>query len=444
MRTEHDMLWSRELPDDTPRGIYTARVLDNYPQDGIWSIPSIFLRIYIQAKMVYASVNARHNKISQDTADAIVWAGQQLLDMPEEEFVEYFPVRQVQSGGGTSTNMMINEVLANLATVRLWGIYGEYLVDPHNHVNASQSSNDTFPWVIKLVVHIYMKDIFLELANISCICDVHACAWADIETVSRTHLQDAVVIHLWDEFAAYTRTFHKNLEYIQQSIEVWAELNFWGTATWSLQNITPEMRRDLIADMSEVFGYSYIQPESYFEQNSSSGDLYYISQTLSHLASDCIKICNDLRLLSSGPLAGFGEIVLPQVQPWSSIMPGKVNPSILEAMTMVCARVIGNTKSVEVLTHQAQLQLQQFAPGIARVMIESLEYLLWWLQMRRSKCLAGITPNKEHIHKILEWSFAYATDYSETLWYEKVAELVQRALKEWVNLRALLEGEAGK
>ncbi len=339
-RTEKDALGKLKVPVDAPWGIYTQRVLGIYPQEDIQKVPELFLRTYIAAKMVYATVNARFRKISQETKRVIHTAGKELLKLPSAAFMAHFPISQIQSGGGTSTNMLVNEVLANEANRTLGKKYGARTVQSHDHLNASQSSNDTFPGVTKLTCLGLLDVLLEEIRALEKVMRGHARRRKDIKKVGRTHLQDAVVVRLGDEFAAYARTLAKNKKYLQDAEKVLLELNFGGTATGSLQNITTPMRKELVREMIKKFGKRFVQPASYFEQNSSSGDLALLSQSLVHLANDLIKIGNDMRLMSSGPLAGFYEYTLPVVQPGSSIMPGKVNPSVIEGLTMVCAKVV--------------------------------------------------------------------------------------------------------
>jgi fumarate hydratase class II len=361
------------------------------------------------------------------------------LKKDSNEFMQFFPLSQIQSGWWTSTNMLINEVLANEASLVLWAKYGSGKVDAHNHLNTSQSSNDTFPWVtkiacLKLIVHLRsgLKSLEKEMKS-------HARKRRNIKKVWRTHLQDAVVVRLWDDFSAYARTINKNISYLDQARKTLLELNFGGTATWSLQNITTPIRKELVREFSKFYARDFIQPKSYFEQNSSSWDLAFFSQTLTHIANDIIKIWNDMRLMSSWPLAWFNEYDLPVVQPWSSIMPWKVNPSVIEALTMVCAKIVWADQTVQILTRNAQLQLQQFMPGIAFALITSLHELSWSIEMFVTSCVKGITPNKKHITELLNWSFAHATDYSESLWYEVVADAVVKALKTWKSLKEILD-----
>lgn len=438
-RTETDSIWSLDIPVDAPRGIYTQRVLNTYPYSV--HVPVVFLRSYIEAKMIYATVNSRAGKLDEKIMKAIHTVGEELLKLDDEEFLMYMPIWQIQSGGGTSTNMMINEVMANLASKQLWDKFWSWVVNAHDHLNLSQSSNDTFPWVMKISCIKLLAELLEDIDALVYEFKKHEEQRKDIQKVGRTHLQDAVVITLGEEMWAYARCLEKSQVLLVQSLDHLLELPFWWTATGSLQNITPEIREDLIEEFSEQYDMPCVAPVSYFEQNSSSADMMVLSHACVHLANNLIKIWNDLRLLSSWPLAWLWELSLPVVQPWSSIMPGKVNPSIVEAMTMICAKVIGNNETINVLSRMSQLQLQFLNPCIARSIIDSLEQLIVWIQMFTTQCVSWILPNTERIGELLEWSFAYATDYSEKLWYETVARLVKKALKQKVNLRELLDAE---
>ncbi len=437
-RTESDSLGSYKLPVDAPRGIYTARVLDNFPQKGISAIPEDFLRVYVRVKMVYAQLNLTNKKISKKTKDAIIKAWKKILNMSSTQFMQYFPIHQIQSWWGTSTNMNVNEVLANLATKELGGKFGSYLINAHDHINASQSSNDTFPGATRLTLLQLGDELYKQLKETKNNLHKLGKKFKDIKKVGRTHLQDAVTIMLGDEFDGYARTIDKGIENLQNVMGILREVNFWWTATWSKQNITKWMRKDVIKLLAKEFKLTLKQPKSYFEENSSSGDFLRFSQMLTYVATDLIKIGNDLRMLASGPMAGFHEIELPHVQPGSSIMPGKLNPSIVEALTMLCAKVIGNGETVQQLTQMAQLELQQFMPGIARALIESTKLMTDGLDMFNHHCLKWIKANKQHIGRLLEHSFANATNYSEKYGYEKVALAVKEALKSGRTLEEIL------
>jgi len=438
-RQEKDALGKIRVPVEAPWWWYTQRVLSIYPQEWVAKVPETFLRAYLEAKMVYATVNARFRKIDQEVKRAIHTSAKQLLKKNSDEFMKFFPISQIQSWWWTSTNMLVNEVLANESSVVLWGKYGSWKVDAHDHLNASQSSNDTFPGVTKIVCLKHMTHLRSALKWLEKQLKAHARKRKNIKKVWRTHLQDAVEIRLGDEFSAYARTIGKNVWYIDQARKSLLELNFWGTATWSLQNITPAIRKELVREFSKFYSLKFIQPKSYFEQISSSWDIAFVSQTLTHVANDLIKIWNDMRIVSSWPLAWFNEYNLPAVQPGSSIMPWKINPSVIEALTMVCAKVSWTNHTVEILTRHAQLELQQFMPGISFSLVECMHQLAYSLDMFTSKCVKDIAPNKKHIAQLLDWSFVNATNYSESLWYEVVAEAVVKALKTWKSLKEILE-----
>jgi len=437
-RNEKDSLGTIKVPYDAPRGIYTQRVLSIYPQHHSDRVPELFLRTYIEAKMIYATINARFRKIDQEKKRSIHKVWKELLKLWSQEFMSHFPIGKVQSGWGTSTNMMVNEVLANLATVEMGGKLGKYKVNAHDDTNGSQSSNDTFPWVTKLTLIKLYPQLLTSLDWLIKTCTSHARRWKSVKKVWRTHLQDAVVITMWDEFAAYARTLQKNKKYLQEAYKWLYELNFWWTATWSLQNITLPMRKELVRECSSFYKKKFIQPKSYFEQNSSSGDIAWFMQAMTHCVNDCMKIANDLRLLSSWPLAGIHEYELPSVHPWSSIMPGKVNPSVVEAFTMICASILWHNQTVQFLTRSAQCELQQFMPQITWSVIESTEKLSEWLVLLNEHCVKWIKLNKKRIQQLLDWSFANATEYSEKVGYDIVAKAVHEALHSGRSLKDVL------
>lgn len=437
-RTEKDALGKMVLDASLPRGIYTQRVLDTYPTGVNLAIPEIFLRTYLEAKMVYATVNGRFRIISPEKRNALQKAWKNLLKLQWWAFTDLFPVGQVQSGWWTSTNMMINEVLSNKATLLLWWKYGKYLVDPHDDCNASQSSNDTFPWVTKLVLIQMMEDLLQALYWLEKSVKKLANRWKSIKKVWRTHMQDAVVVTIWNEFGAYVRTLQKNKKYLQDAVKVLLELNFWWTATGSEQNISPAIRKELIREFSKVYKKKFVQPKSYFEQNSSSWDIAWFVQAIHHCVNDLLKIANDVRMLSSGPFAWLHEIDLPAVHPWSSIMPWKVNPSVVEAATMIIAKVHGDVQTVQFLTRQAQLELQQFMPQIAWSAINAVQWLTDALVLMDEQCFQWLKFNKKHIQSLLDHSLAQATDFTQQFGYETVADAVIESLKTWNTLQSIL------
>lgn len=443
-RIEKDSLGTMELPADVYYGLYTQRVLGNFPVSG-QKVPELLIRNYILVKAAYAKVHKKVKKMDAKQADAIVYASEKLLKLNSAEFMKHFPIDSYQSGGGTSTNMMVNEVIANFANEILGKPKGSYQpVHPNDHINMSQSSNDTFPGVTKITCVLQLDGLIKEIEITAKLFEKKAKEFSSFDKVGRTHLQDALKIKAGDEFSAYAATMNKNKRFLMEVKNFILELPFGGTAVGSMQNVTLAIRKEIIAQLSRDFGQKFRQPLDYFEGTSSSGDVNKLSGSLSSLAADIVKICSDIRLLVSGPRAGLNELSIPAVQAGSSIMPGKVNPSIPEAMMMICFRVMGNTRTIELATVHSQLELQAFMPIIAIPMHESFEILINGLKMFREKCLMGLTANREEMIRHLDNSFVYATEYMEELGYAKVAELVKKAYAENKNLRDLINEELKK
>jgi aspartate ammonia-lyase len=443
-RIETDSLGEVKINKDALFGSYTQRVINNYQISGK-QVPEEFLKNYIGIKRIYAHINYRSKKIQRDKVEAIIEACDDLLNSVGTDFMQNFPIDCYQSGGGTSTNMAINEVIANLAEEKLGGKRGSYkMIHPNDDVNMSQSSNDTFPGVMKITFYYQLDRLIDVMYALNQSLEVKAKEFKSYKKVGRTHLQDALEINLGSEFGAFARTIEKDMKNIAIAQKWMTELPFGATALGSKQNITSQMRKDLIEEISNELDIKFSGAKDYYEATSSSSDFSKLSSTLTNLSNDIIKISNDLRLLASGPRAGIGEIRLPEVQPGSSIMPGKVNPSIPEVLSMVAFDVIGNDTTVQIATRSAQLQLQQFMPIIAWNLYESIDLLTQSLFIFNRNCILGIMPNESNIEKNLTKTFVYATRYAEQLGYDKVAELYKEANKKGLDLKGLLEEELAK
>ncbi len=441
-RTEKDALGTFEVPKDVLYGIYTARNLDNFSNISGQKVPVLFIKNLIRIKKVYALVNEGQEKLESKKARAIIEACDELLKMEDSELEETFLIDRIQSGGGTSTNMIVNEVIANIAEEEIGGSRGENTnINALDHVNMSQSSNDIFPATIRITSLHQVKKIVVELEKLISTINKKVNQWQEVTKVGRTHIQDALQMKLSEEFGAFARSIEKNLIHIKETSEELKELNLGATAIGSKQNVTDEIRSEVIKETSKEFGIEFRMPKDYFEMTSTSGDFEKMSAALASLSTDIIKISSDLRLLTSGPRAGINELKLPAVQPGSSIMPGKVNPSIPEALTMISFQVIGFHHSIQLCTLHAQLQLQVFSPVIAFSLYDSFSLLTKGLEIFRTKCIEGIEPNIEGIKSNFENSFVYATEYSEKLGYDKVADLVNKAYENNLNLRDILEEE---
>jgi len=441
MRIEKDAMGIMKVPQDAYYGIFTKRVLQNFNVSN-QKVPMLFLKNYIRVKKMYALANKQSKKLDKQKTRLIEKACDTLLTDDNNFFEKQFPIDAIQSGGGTSTNMMVNEVIANIANEIFGNKKGTYTpIHPNDHVNMSQSSNDTFPGVIKVTSAIQFQLLLPRLEELQKIFEKKAEEFSKIPKVGRTHLQDALAITFGNEFSAFARTIEKNKLFLTQLQSLCFELPFGGTALGSLQNITPKIRKDIIALLAKEFSIPFKESKNYFEGTSSSSDLEKVSAGINSFATDLIKIANDLRLMSSGPRGGINEIVLPAVQAGSSIMPGKINPSIVEALNMLCFRIKGLHKTVELTTIHAQLQLQAFMPIIGFSLFEMFSLLTNGVAMFEEKCLQGITINKKEAQKHLDYSFVYATQYSESLGYAKVSELVKKAYTGDLNLKDLLEKE---
>ncbi len=441
LRKESDSLGSMDVPADAYYGIYTMRVLHNFfPTDSF--VPRLFITTYLRIKSSYAIVNLQEKKIAKKQANAIVSAVDKILAWDSETFRKNFPIGRVQSGGGTSTNMMVNEVIANVAAEITHHEKGTYtFVHPNDHVNMSQSSNDTFPGVTKITTLLQVLRLLESLENLKVAFHKKEAEFKGIEKTGRTHLQDALKMQLSEEFSAFTRTIEKNIYHLNQTSKVLYELPFGATAIGSMQNVSPSIRKRIIEELRKQFNIKFVQQANYFEGTNSSSDILKVSAAVAVLASDLIKIGSDLRILASGPRAGIAEIALPEVQAGSSIMPGKVNPSIIEALIMICFNAIGLHHANEIANMHSQLQLQVYSPVIAFNIYDTINALSEGINIFIKNCLTGIAAKPEEIAHNLERSFVYATEYSEKLGYSKVAALVKKAYKENLNLKDLLEAQ---
>lgn len=403
-----------------PKGQYTQKVIENY-QISNTIVPAAFVRNYIIVKLAYAQTNHANGKLADGVFEQINANIEKLLKLGDKELSKLLPLDRFQSGGGTSTNMPINELIAFYADTKD--------LHPNDHVNMSQSSNDTFPGVAKITFIKMLPELTKALEDTINLLEEKAHNMHDVTKVGRTHLQDALPMNVGEEFLAFTSTLSSRLKQLQQLSSICKQLALGGTAIGTKQSIDDQIRKQIIENINQHFQQEFSQPENYPAQISSSSDFLTIATTLSLLANDLIKINSDIRLLASGPRAGFNELRLPEVQAGSSIMPGKVNPSIAEALTMICLDVIGKTHTVELANLHAQLQLQQFNPIIVWNIYDSLLYLTAGLHMFNEKLLKGLVFNTKAIKKNLDYSLVRATELSEKLGYDEVAKRVKDAVE---------------
>ena len=394
-RTEEDLLGTREVPADAYYGIHTVRAVENFPISAttIADVPDMVLGM-VTVKKATALANNDVGVLDDRKTEAIVWACDQVLDLGR--CTDQFPSCVFQGGAGTSINMNTNEVVANLALEYLGYPKGRYdVIAPNDDVNRSQSTNDAYPTGFRLALWralerfeptlVALREAFYDKSE----------EFRDVLKMGRTQLQDAVPMSLGQEFGGFAVTLDEELAVLSQSARLLLDVNLGATAIGTGVNTPPDYRERVIARLREVTGLPITGAEDLIEATSDTGDYVNVHAALKRTASKVSKICNDLRLLSSGPRAGLGEIALPERQAGSSIMPAKVNPVIPEVVNQVCFKVIGNDVTVTMAAEAGQLQLNVMEPVIAQAMFESISLLDNAFDVLRTKCVTGIRANVE-------------------------------------------------
>jgi len=431
-RIERDSLGERELPGDVYYGIQTARAVENFPVSGWKPFPS-FVTATIQIKKAAAHVNASLGALDPSIAKAIEAAADEVL---AGKLRDQFVVDPFQAGAGTSHNMNANEVLANRAIELLGGAKGDHsIVHPNDHVNMGQSTNDVIPTAMRLAALELTDKLILTIDHLAATFRERANEFDGIVKSGRTHLQDATPIRLGQEFGAYAAAMQKNSNRIARAADELKEIGLGGTAVGTGLNAAPGYRKRVVEELSVITRQKLRASEDYFEAMQSMSPFVALSGALRTLATDLIRICNDLRLLASGPNTGLGEINLPAVQPGSSIMPGKVNPVMAEMTTMVCFQVIGNDTAIATAAQAGQLELNVMMPVIAFNLLMSLTIMNNALVALRTRCVDGITANEERCRWYAEHSVSLVTVLSPKIGYARAAELAKQAINSGRTIR---------
>jgi aspartate ammonia-lyase len=431
-RIERDSLGERELPGDVYYGIQTARAIENFPISGWKPYPSL-VTATVQIKKAAARVNAALGSLEPRIANAIEAAADEVLDgkLPDQFVVDPF-----QAGAGTSHNMNANEVLANRAIELLGGSKGDHsIVHPNDHVNMGQSTNDVIPTAMRLAALELTDILILTIDHLAAAFRDRARAFDGIVTSGRTHLQDATPIRLGQEFGGYATAIQKNANRIALVADELKEIGLGGTAVGTGLNAAPGYRKRIVEELSAISRQKLRATGDYFEAMQSMSPFVALSGSLRTLATDLIRICNDLRLLASGPNTGFAEINLPAVQPGSSIMPGKVNPVMAEMTTMVCFQVIGNDTAIAAAAQAGQLELNVMMPVIAFNLLMSLTIMNNALQALRERCVEWISANGERCRWYAEHSVSLVTVLSPRIGYARAAELAKQAIQSGRTIR---------
>jgi aspartate ammonia-lyase len=434
-RIERDPLGEYAVPDDAYYGIQTARAVENFPISGLRA-PVQLVTATIVIKKSAAQANVTLGRLEAKIGGAINQAADEIL---KGALTDQFIVDVYQAGAGTSHNMNVNEVLANRASEILGGAKGEYrLVHPNDHVNMGQSTNDVFPTATRLALllaHQWLVDAAHGLASSLA---RKADMFASVLKVGRTHLQDAVPITLGQEFSGYAGCIGRAADDVERASESLKELNLGATAVGTGLNAGDDYTERAIANISVHTGIDVRSAANRFRVTQSMGDVLAYSGAMRRLAVELSKIASDLRLLSSGPRAGLAELILPAVQPGSSIMPGKVNPSVPEMVNQVCYQVYGCDTTVCVAADAGQLELNVMMPVIAWNAIHSSTILRNAMMVLRTRTVDGIEADVQRCRELLERSTAVATSLSPYIGYAKTAEIAKAAVATGRSIRDLV------
>ena len=426
-RIEHDTMGEVKVPVDAFWRAQTQRAVENFPISGR-GLESQQIRALGLLKAACARVNKDLGNLDAEKADAIIAAAKEIADGKHDE---QFPIDVFQTGSGTSSNMNTNEVIASIAKAN--GVE----VHPNDHVNMGQSSNDTFPTATHVAAtEAAANDLIPALKVLQESLEKKATAWHEVVKSGRTHLMDATPVTLGQEFSGYARQIELGIARVEGTLERLGELAIGGTAVGTGINTPAEFGGKVTEELIKLTGVEQLsEAKNHFEAQANRDGLVEFSGAMRSVAVSLYKIANDIRLMGSGPLAGFGEIHLPDLQPGSSIMPGKVNPVLCETATQVSAQVIGNDAAVAFGGTQGQFELNVFIPMMARNVLESSRLLANTARQFATKLVDGIEPNEERMRTLAESSPSIVTPLNSAIGYENAAKIAKHAVKEGITIR---------
>jgi len=433
-RIEHDTFGPIEVPADRLWGAQTQRSLLHF-RISSEKMPQAMIHALLLVKLAAARVNAKLGALPPDIADAIIAAADEAL---AGRHAEEFPLAVWQTGSGTQTNMNVNEVLANRASELLGGGRGDgRRVHPNDDVNRSQSSNDVFPTAMNVAAAVAVKrDLLPAIAALAATLDAKAAAFADIVKIGRTHLQDATPLTLGQEFSGYVAQLRHASAHIEAALPHVYELAQGGTAVGTGLNAHPEFGARMAAQIAAATGLPFVSAPNKFEAMGAADALVNLHGALKSLAAALFKIANDVRWLASGPRSGLGEITLPENEPGSSIMPGKVNPTQCEALTMAAAQVMGNDVAVNIGGASGNFELNVYRPLIIHNVLQSIRLLADASTSFDVNCARGIEPDRMRINELLEQSLMLVTALAPHIGYDKAAAIAKKAHHENTTLKA--------
>ena len=427
-RTEHDLLGYREVPYEYYYGIQTLRAMENFNISGVQlHFYPVFIEALALVKMAAARANHDLRLLDKTLAYSIIQA---CTEIANGRFLNHFVVDMIQGGAGTSTNMNANEVIANRALEIMGFKRGEYQhCHPNNHVNLSQSTNDAYPTSIKIALlksNIKITEVLKDLISAF---KTKAQEFSHVIKMGRTQLQDAVPMTLGQEFEAYAVMLSEEIERLNHNVQLFLEVNMGGTAIGTGINADPKYSALVTKHLADISGFPVVLAANLVEATQDTGAFIMYSSALKRLAVKLSKICNDLRLLSSGPRAGFNEINLPPMQPGSTIMPGKVNPVIPEVVNQIAFRVIGNDLTITIAAEAGQLELNVMEPIIVNSLFENIELLKNGMNTLNYKCISGITANEDVCRNMVYNSIGLVTALNPVIGYEASTALAKEALE---------------
>ncbi|RFM27172.1 aspartate ammonia-lyase [Deminuibacter soli] len=427
-RLEHDFLGEKQVPDDKYYGVQTLRAKENFNITGIAiSSEPLFIKAFGYVKKAAALANADAGVLDKNITDAIVFASDELI---AGKYADQFISDLIQGGAGTSCNMNANEVIANIGLEHMGHRKGEYqYLHPNNHVNCSQSTNDAYPTAFRLALYLKISLFTEALERLQAAFYEKGKAFANVLKMGRTQLQDAVPMTLGQEFNAFATTIGEDVLRMREVQQLITEVNMGATAIGTGVNAPEGYAANCVRYLAELSGIPVKLSADLIEATYDTGAYVQLSGTMKRCAVKLSKICNDLRLLSSGPRTGLNEINLPPLQPGSSIMPGKVNPVIPEAVNQTCFYVIGADLTVTMAAEAGQLQLNVMEPVIGFSLFTSLEYITRACDMLREKCVVGITANADRTREMVMHSIGIVTQLNPVVGYETSASIAREALE---------------
>ncbi|EMI12985.1 fumarate hydratase [Bacillus stratosphericus LAMA 585] len=431
-RIEKDTMGEIKVPKDKFWGAQTQRSKENF-KIGSEKMPKEVVNAFAILKRSTAIANERLGNLESEKAEAIAAVCDDIIS---GKYDEHFPLVVWQTGSGTQSNMNMNEVVANRATAYLKDKNSEFSIHPNDDVNRSQSSNDTFPTAMHVaaVLAVYKK-LLPAIDQLRATLDEKAKAYQEIVKIGRTHLQDATPLTVGQEISGWVYMLDRSKEMILESTEKMRELAIGGTAVGTGINAHPEFGKYVAEEISQLTGQTFNSSPNKFHALTSHDEITYAHGALKALAADLMKIANDVRWLASGPRCGIGELIIPENEPGSSIMPGKVNPTQSEALTMIAAQIMGNDATIGFAASQGNFELNVFKPVIIYNFLQSVELLADGMNSFHDKCAVGIEPNLETIEKNLNNSLMLVTALNPHIGYENAAKIAKLAHKEGLTLK---------